>query len=621
MNKKSIGFAQSSYDIKYYEKLIKEGENIEIISIHPYATYYIEKECLPYKVIEDYFSEEERNTIYIESLAQSNILLDEIDKKILNITNDTSLKISNSEYIDADLINPVLIKFKILKELKRKINFVNIYISKNQNKRKKRDKMLFYSYMSWFDVSQVFVQKIAISFNSFKSKLDNFDYPYSFFEKNRELLKKFIPNKIIMKKILRNKAAFKESKIKSNKEIILFLEKVGPTSDLFNELITNGYQVLLYNAQKSIYDPSKIYIYNSDINDYEVLNYDFKELEKSFLLFTNKFVKELLIDDIFESNVVGYKISNILRKKIENMIFTEIWHSYLVTQQFKVIQDRFRISLTVSLETYKTFIKPIVNLKYIKHLVLFHGPKYTLHNAKNSVSESLQNIKYAFLDGLGQKTLYNKSFQDIKQVFITGNSIYSTELDINTKLEYDILYMTTKLDPNEITFHTDFSNNIYVRDSYKIVNHLKSSSLRCVFKFKPISANIGLSELPFFNEIKNYDIDIHANTFNAQELMNKSKVVLLDSLGTSLMQALSLDKIVILYNPHKYSIEDEVLSKLQKSLYYCTTLNQLFIYLKDLKKLTQKDTSIFLKYFANTDKKSEILINYNSAIKEILNAE
>ena len=608
MSKKLVGFAQSSYDIKHYEDLIIQGEDVEIISIHPYATYYIETNKLPHKIIEDYFSEDERNNIYLKCLAESKDMVNEIDNEIINITNESSLKISNSEYIDADLINPILVKYEILKILKEKLNFQVIYVAKNPKERKNRDEILFYSYMSWFDVLNDFTNTNNIELHTIVTKFDNFDYPYSIFEQYRELIKKYVPNSILMNKFLSQIRPKNIKKAAQSKPYtILFLQLNGPLKKFAEDLINAGYRVLWFESQKSIYSPKVIHLYDSMGDEIVKIDFDAKALKNQF--------------DFLKKNFPYEKMNLILTQKLVSFISQEIWHSYLSFYQFNTIEKRYTIDLIVSLESYQTFLSPILE-QTNKNLVLFHGPTYSLKGAKKSVVESFKKINYVFFDGTKQKELFSKleSSIHLTKSFITGNSIYTyiNQKSDSSEKRYQILYMTTKLDPNEITFHPHFSNNMYVRDSFELINELMRLDSKVALKFKPISANIGLPELPFYNLLKNSNLDVYTTEITAQELMEQSNIVILDSLGTSLLQAISLDKIIILYNPYKSAIDDNLLEIIKSSVYYCENLKDLFSYIKNIETLTKKNSSYLLNQFAETEDINLIRDRYLQYTEEIL---
>ena len=278
--------------------------------------------------------------------------------------------------------------------------------------------------------------------------------------------------------------------------------------------------------------------------------------------YNNKLVDKVLKDVVncLYIDLIGFNIGFLLKDKIENIVKYKFsaYDAYL--KDFNEIINLLNPNLIISLDTLQSplaFIARSHNLKNIPWLSMFHGPIYS--GSKNKlILERLYQADIFCCDGQNMKNIIQQDLDRLekkKKLFVTGNATYiKDKVDImtiyspeNDRNKYDILYITTKLNTLNSSYIECHSNNHYMIDSKRIHTILTSLSdkWKIAVKVKPLMRNSGLPELYFYNN--NSAIDYYNSFPGVLNLLSKSEIIIIDSVGTTLLQALTLGKKIMFY--------------------------------------------------------------------------
>jgi len=603
------------------------------ISFHPESTFYLNEVVGEASTFEILFEKEYLDELYRYALVESHNAINRMDS-ILTGYNITNMMFSDIDALDTSVIASTIFNVKVLQDIIERFHPEKVICGQEKGLMLS-DQYSYFASSSICVVLEILSKRLGFMLKIYDLKYKKNLYSYTLLSSVVNRIKKALPDNAYaaIKGVLlkgHGKRISNDTKERTpdlTGKSIVFIGNNEPLNTMADVARSLGIETYEWHIEiRKLYHTS---YGHHDLHFEQSLP---REYDTNLIV---KICNDLV--DTLKIDFISFNVGDVIKDKIYNLIKDKFPIYDLYLNDYNKIVTLLRPDLVVSVDTLQSSLAFLARVHDVKHtpwMSMFHGPFYGGHNNK-FIKSRLYGPDIFCCDGEQMKAVISRDLDFIskeKRLFVTGNAAYvNNKVDLasvfsktNLGTQYDILYVTTKLNTLNSSYIECYSNNYYIEDSKKIHNELTSiaNKWKIAVKVKPMKRDSGLPEIYYYNGSDK--IDYYNESPGMLDLLSSSNIVIIDSIGTTLLQALSLNKKVMYYNRDMNCFSDRV--KLSKAVTLYDDINKLMKDVRSALEVTSLHGSInssgisdYLGMYTNNSTYDEIKIKYSMTLKKLLN--
>jgi hypothetical protein len=635
ISKNILFLVRNKHDLKKAISLKERIGCVFIIAIHPYAVYYALKNNLHVDTLESVIPCKIRRKYLVKAVKLAEKSIENFDNLIYKNFKNNRAMLKDVEQFDFTTVATPIMQYYVLDFLQKIHKFSRVIISDECSERNLNGNFRYWSSTSWLSVVELHTKKHGLKLSKIKYQNDSFEYSHSIKEKVKSIIQPFIPDSII--KIIRNKTlgrAYKKLKptLEPYKGRVIFLEPLrGEFKQISDEMQELGVRVFAWDVSNSGSN-NYVHLFDSDKNSILKHTLDIDIKQEKQLIMDVLFYSKSIIQECFFIKEIDFSMSGIVSKYIIRIIKDTFLNININIKKFDQLIRQYGFNYSISYETYLFYLSGLMRVEdRPKHIGLFHGPRFSssYHSYRSVWARALHDPDVFLIDGPATLRLVNNYAQSSsnRSSYITGALLYTKGKGGHSKPhkgiyegmcgdKIDILYLPTKLIAPNNTINLYHTNTIYIKDHFRIMKKLSEIGLNknIVVKYKAMGIGEGQPFIPSYNDFKN--LKYINNESNVSNLSKKSEIVIIDSLGTTLIEALTHGCKVILLN--RYDGAFDFLDEIKESVYYCSSIEEVEYTISNIDNIQSKNNT-FLDLYNSSRTSEEVLLKRKAALTNLFN--